>query len=546
MLFFIYSRKSVYTGKGESIENQIEMCRSYIHTKFPDTEDTQIRVYEDEGFSARDTARPQFQAMLRDIRLIKPDYIVCYRLDRISRNVSDFSAMIEELRSRDISFICIREEFDTSKPMGKAMMYIASVFAQLERETIAERVRDNMLLLARSGRWLGGTTPTGYTSEKVQEVIVDGRIKTSCRLKEDPVELRTVEKMFDTFLELRSIAGVSKYLIRENITSRNGTYYSIPGIKQILQNPVYCVADLDALAYFTKMQADVCFDKKDCSGKYGLLAYNKRDYRKKSAPRQSMDKWIIAVGRHRGRIPGEKWVAVQRIIGDNRSTEKRSTVHNDYSLLSGILYCSICGSRMFAKRRAGSSALQQFDYICASKLRGGSTLCPCQNINGPLADEKILHALMPYIHESDELYQKIEKLRRRLQVQPELSDSIDAQIRRCTDEMNNLVRLLSQQQMTSALYTHVSQRLEVLDKQLSQLKRERDHMHQNMDRNTDAQPFIYQLADTLSSLQNCVEHMSVYEKRTLLRLIVEKVVWDGKQMHVYLHDNAQNTSEISG
>ncbi len=99
----------------------------------------------------------------------KPDYLVCYRLDRISRNVSDFSALIEELNDRNISFVCIKEEFDTSKPMGKAMMYIASVFAQLERETIAERVRDNMLMLARTGRWLGGTPPLGYTSEKMQE-----------------------------------------------------------------------------------------------------------------------------------------------------------------------------------------------------------------------------------------------------------------------------------------------------------------------------------------------------------------------------------------
>ena len=129
MRFFIYSRKSVYTGKGESVENQIEMCKQYIRSKFPDVVEDAITIYEDEGFSAKDTIRPQFQRMLQDIRERKPDYIVCYRLDRISRSVSDFSALIEELNDRNISFICIKEEFDTSKPMGKAMMYIASVFA---------------------------------------------------------------------------------------------------------------------------------------------------------------------------------------------------------------------------------------------------------------------------------------------------------------------------------------------------------------------------------------------------------------------------------
>lgn len=87
---------------------------------------------------------------------------MCYRLDRVSRSVGDFADLIRRLEGWGVAFLCIREKFDTSTPMGKAMMYIASVFAQLERETIAQRVRDNMCLLARTGRWLGGTTPTGF------------------------------------------------------------------------------------------------------------------------------------------------------------------------------------------------------------------------------------------------------------------------------------------------------------------------------------------------------------------------------------------------
>lgn len=142
------------------------MCQNYIKNKFSNIKDIQISIYEDEGFSAKNTARPQFKMMLKHMRTDKPNFIVCYRLDRISRNVGDFSAFIEELNHLDISFICIKEEFDTSKPMGKAMMYIASVFSQLERETIAERVRDNMMMLAKTGRWLGGKPPLGYTSLK--------------------------------------------------------------------------------------------------------------------------------------------------------------------------------------------------------------------------------------------------------------------------------------------------------------------------------------------------------------------------------------------
>lgn len=453
MQFFIYSRKSVYTGKGESIENQIEMCKQYIHSKFSDLSDADITVYEDEGFSAQNTDRPQFQQMLRDIKLKKPDFVVCYRLDRVSRNVSDFSSLIEDLNDRDISFVCIKEEFDTSKPMGKAMMYIASVFAQLERETIAERVRDNMLMLARTGRWLGGTTPTGYTSEKQQEIIMDGKVKTSCKLKDNPDELRAVDRIFEKFLELRSVSGVSKYLMKQGIKSRNGKYYSLPGIKEILQNPVYCVADKDALDYFTAQNSDVCFEEKDCSEKYGLLAYNKRDYKKKHAPRQSMDKWIIAIGKHKGRVSGKKWVAVQHIIEDNIPTGKKpAKMHNDYSLLSGLIYCEKCGGRLFAKARSGKGVTPGlFDYVCSSKLRGGTELCDCQNIGGQQADDMVCAFLMKYTDESSSIYKLLEKLKHDLQGQ-----------------------------------------------------------------------------------KNNFANLSIHEKRTLIRLLVKKIVWDGRDLHIFM------------
>ncbi|HIW74687.1 MAG TPA: recombinase family protein [Firmicutes bacterium] len=538
MQFFIYSRKSVYTGKGESIENQIEMCRQYIHNKFSDVTDADITVYEDEGFSAKNTDRPQFQQMLRDIQLKKPDFVVCYRLDRISRNVSDFSALIEDLNERDISFVCIKEEFDTSKPMGKAMMYMASVFAQLERETIAERVRDNMLMLARTGRWLGGTTPTGYTSEKQREIIMDGKVKTSCKLKDNPDELRAVDVMFEKFLELRSVSGVSKYLIKQGIKSRSGKFYSLPGIKEILQNPVYCIADKDALDYFTAQNADVCFEEKDCSDRYGLLAYNKRDYKKKHAPRQSMDKWIIAIGKHKGRVSGKKWVAVQNILEENIPTGKKpAKMHNDYSLLSGLIYCEKCGSRLFAKPRVGKRATPGlFDYICQNKLRGGTDLCDCQNIGGQQADDMVCEHLMTYTDESSGIYKLLEKLKHELQGQKQENPLgvIEVRMSQCNEEIDNLVRTLSQGDLNPAFVQRVNIRIGELDKELSGLKQEHERLQSNAERMADKEMQVELLAAALSSLKNNFSDLSIHEKRTLIRLLVKKIVWDGKDLHIFM------------
>ena len=173
--YVIYSRKSKFTGKGESIENQIELCRQYIAMHFGEEAAENVLVYEDEGFSGGNLERPQFKKMMKDSQKIAFAAIVVYRLDRISRNIGDFAKLIEDLGDRHIDFISIREQFDTSSPMGRAMMYIASVFSQLERETIAERIRDNMHELSKTGRWLGGTTPTGYASESLSSVTVDGK-----------------------------------------------------------------------------------------------------------------------------------------------------------------------------------------------------------------------------------------------------------------------------------------------------------------------------------------------------------------------------------
>ena len=147
----IYSRKSRFTGKGESIANQIEECKKYclymLHEK---EENISFTIYEDEGYSGKNLERPAMKRLLGE--LDGYDFFVCYRLDRVSRSVSDFSSFIKKLEAAQVEFISVSESFDTTKPMGRAMMYIASVFSQLERETIAERIRDNMHELAKTGR----------------------------------------------------------------------------------------------------------------------------------------------------------------------------------------------------------------------------------------------------------------------------------------------------------------------------------------------------------------------------------------------------------
>lgn len=533
----IYSRKSVYTGKGESIENQIEMCRQYIAANLEGVQPDDITVFEDEGFSGKTMDRPQFQRMLKDIRLRKFETVVCYRLDRISRSVGDFATLIEDLNKLEISFICIKEKFDTSSPMGKAMMYIASVFSQLERETLAERVRDNMFMLARTGRWLGGTPPTGFVADKTEKVAVDGKTKTAFSLKFEPSEIETVKVIFQKFLELHKISAVYKHLMDMGIKSRNGKLFSQIGIKSILENPVYCIADKDARDYFISHDSDVCFREEDGSDKLGLLSYNKRDYTKQNVPRHGKSEWIIAVGKHKGIVTGKQWVAVQSILEANKPTSTRTNAYNDYSLLSGTILCGKCGRRMFSTLRKSRGTDGLFDYICEGKLRGGKKLCDCQNLNGKQTDDRVCETLMQYTNEGSAIHKLLEKLRAELRSQENVDPltEINTRINKCNAEMDSLVHSLSQPNVGQALTQRVNARVEDLTGEMERLNEERERLQDNLSVMADKEMQLDIIANALSSLKTYFNEMTVPEKRTLIKLLVQKIEWDGEDIHIFIY-----------
>ena len=294
-----------FTGKGESIENQIELCRQYIAMHFGEDAAENVLVYEDEGFSGGNLERPQFKKMMKDSQKIAFAAIVVYRLDRISRNIGDFAKLIEDLGDRHVDFISIREQFDTSSPMGRAMMYIASVFSQLERETIAERIRDNMHELSKTGRWLGGTTPTGYASESLSSVTVDGKVKKACKLKPIPEEIQLVKTIFSVFMETGSLSKTDQYLLEHRCVTKRGKQFTRFAIRGVLTNPVYMIADETAYQYLKENNVDLFAERSEFDGEHGVMAYNRTLQRPGKANQiRPMEEWIVAVGKRPGTIAG--------------------------------------------------------------------------------------------------------------------------------------------------------------------------------------------------------------------------------------------------
>ena len=344
----IYARKSKATKKGESISNQIELCKKYFLNTT--NEDVNFLIYEDEGWSGGNINRPQFTKMMNDAKLKRFSALICYRLDRIARNVADFSSTYKILEESNIAFISITEQFDTSTIMGRAMINISATFAQIERETIAERIKDNMLELSRTGRWLGGTPPLGFKSVQITE---------------------NNKKMY-----------IARYLVSNYIKGKNGGDFSRNTVLQILKNPVYCCSDENAIKYFESKGSTLNCSK---SNKYGLMVYNKRKGGKKENP---IEEWIIATGKHTGIIPGAEWVNCQNILEDiKQKASPRAKTGNKF-LLSGMLKCSKCGSSMCSWSRTNRGIYYR-SYRCELKNRAANR-CDSKMVNADELEQFII------------------------------------------------------------------------------------------------------------------------------------------------------------
>lgn len=534
----IYSRKSKFTGKGESIGNQVELCKEYVRNFFGEEYLDRCVVFEDEGFSGGNMNRPDFRRMMSEIRQHKFKAIVVYRLDRISRNINDFASLIDELTKLDVSFVSIREQFDTSTPMGRAMMYIISVFSQLERETIAERIRDNMRELAKTGRWLGGNTPTGFTSGAVEKISLDGKTRKSFKLVPIPEEIEIPKLIFDLYTATDSLTAVETELLRRKVKTKRGKTFTRFAIKGILQNPVYMVADEGAYEYFVEKEAEVCFPKEAFDGTCGIMAYNRTDQEGTTGSTLlPADQWIIAIGQHPGFVNSKQWIKVQESLERNRLKSYRKPRSNE-ALLTGVIYCS-CGERMYPKltKRKNEKGKACYSYVCKMKERSKGENCTQRNANGNLLDELVINQLTALAEDQNNFIMQLEKCRQhyvgnRDQYEMELSD-----LRRKIAENEKIANgLMDTLGMAGESFAkpRMLQRIEELGEENLEIeKRIRELEGLISEHGLDALEFDL-LRYMLATFRSNVGGMTVQEKRDAIRSIVRKVIWDGENAHVVL------------
>lgn len=536
----IYSRKSKYTDKGDSVGNQIEIAMKYIEEHYPSSEyEEEIVIFEDDGFSGGSIDRPKFKEFLAEENKKPFNILICYRLDRISRNIAHFSNLMNHITELGTSFVSIKEQFDTKTPMGRAMMYIASVFAQLEREVIAERIRDNMIELAKTGRWLGGPTPTGYTSERIELVdvyeqnednIIEKKKKKATKLIPIDEELELIQEIGYKFLELKSLSKLETYLLKNKVVSKNKMNFSVNTLRKLLTNPVYAPNDQDVLEYFKSKNVTIYAegDRAQFDGKYGLLGYGKKDGKKLNDVRD----WIVSVGLHTPAFKdGLVWVRIQDLIEKNKEKRYRADCKHDF-LFSGVLKCSECGSYMRPKFSGG----KRFYYTCELKEKSRGTRCNSKNINGLALDKLMIEKLEEIFVPTSDLYQELSKLtikKERIDVDSKVED-LKKKIKNNQEAIKNLIDKLKY--MDVEVIDLINEELKRLRQENKKLEEELVQLEENKNsevyfKNEESKTATV-LLDIINNCLKTFEYLDMKSKKDVLKILIEDMRGSGQNVDV--------------
>src|SRR5438128_8922212 len=172
----IYTRKSSEEGLEQefnSLQAQREACEAFITSQRHEAWVCLRAGYDDGGFSGATMDRPALQRLLADIAAGRVDTIVVYKIDRLTRSLTDFAKIVEILDARSASFVSVTQQFNTTTSMGRLTLNVLLSFAQLEREVIGERIRDKIAASKKKGMWMGGVPPLGYRAQDRKLVIVD-------------------------------------------------------------------------------------------------------------------------------------------------------------------------------------------------------------------------------------------------------------------------------------------------------------------------------------------------------------------------------------
>ena len=324
----IYTRKSTEEGLDQefnSLDAQRASCEAYIVSQAGEGWNGLKARYDDGGFSGGNVERPGLKALLADIETGKVDVVVVYKVDRLTRSLTDFARLVDLFDTHGVSFVSVTQQFNTTTSMGRLTLNVLLSFAQFEREVTAERIRDKIAASKKKGMWMGGPPPLGYDARDKKLMVNADEAETVRTLFRLYLDLGTVK---DLLGESNRLGLVTKRRKRADGRETGGQPFSRGHLYQLLNNPIYV----------------------------GEVAH----------------KSITYPGQHDAIVEREIFDAVRRQLNDNVSARRSATNAKAPSLLTGLVYDET-GDRL-SPTHANKNG-RRYRYYISTRLihRAGST-----------------------------------------------------------------------------------------------------------------------------------------------------------------------------
>jgi DNA invertase Pin-like site-specific DNA recombinase len=318
----IYTRKSTEHGlelEFNSLDAQREACEAYIKSQASEGWRVLPTRYDDPAYSGGNLDRPALQRLLKDLHAEMVDVVVVYKIDRLTRSLTDFAKLVETFEAKNISFVAVTQQFNTTTSMGRLTLNVLLSFAQFERELASERVRDKLAASRKKGKWTGGSVPLGYDN-KDKRLIVNA------------AEAQTVRLIFDRYLAVGSFRQL--------------------------------IADLDAKGVVTKKRLVAGKTIGGIPFTYGPLAYLLKN---RTYLGETGHNGTSFPGEHEPIIDRGIFEKVQQLI-ESHGISRRGRCHEGGALLKGLIFDDR-GNRMSPSFSVKGGVRYPF-YVSSALLKG--------------------------------------------------------------------------------------------------------------------------------------------------------------------------------
>jgi len=442
---------------GDSLETQDARLRAYCVSQGVEV----TAAYVDAGLSAKDTNRPQLQALLADVKTKAFDVVVTADLSRISRSVADIDTLVKTFSTHGVRLISLRENLDFASVFGRGIANLLTSLNQIEREQVAERVGVVKAQRVDAGKFNGGTPPFGYwargalakhlmrAGKSEGDAMKDAtqRCPERGRLYVDEAEAAIVRRIFKTFCQTNSLARCRDDLNAAAIRHRNGQRWSRVAIHRVLENPVYL--------------GKIVVNKRRCDADG---RWHERD----------KSEWIIKDGLHEPIVTPEEFEAVATTLSQAVKPRRSGRIY----LFSGLIRCGHCGSAMTGgarvrnSKRGGKNAY----YKCSHHAQYGAEVCQGVSWRADELEAQIVSHLKglsedgAFLAQTEENFQTIRGLLDTADVTPELK-RLDGDIRRHQQRLSTLLDALQDGLIQREDF---QRRYTVLKEEVATFERQRD------------------------------------------------------------------------